>query len=123
MWFDDSLDMVYNNGIVPAVYDSGFMAYRVKEDPTNKGVTDRILAEIRRAQFVVADFTEQRNSVYYEAAFAQGIGREVIWCCRKDESEKVVFDTRHLGHITWEDASDLRAKLTNSIQANIIPKR
>ena len=122
MWFDDSMDVIYSEGIEPGVRDAGFAAYRVKEDPTNKGVTDLVLSEIRRAQFVVADFTGQRQSVYYEAGFAQGIGREVIWCCRESEVGFLTFDTRHLGHVVWKDVSDLRLKLARSIQANIIPK-
>lgn len=59
------------------------LRYIVRDDPTNKAVIDRILGEIRRARFVVADFTGQRNSLYYEAAFAAGLGREVISCCRE----------------------------------------
>jgi hypothetical protein len=123
MWFDDSMDVYYTDGIEPGVKDAGFTPYRVKEHPTNKGISDLILSEIRRAQFVVADFTGQRNSVYYEAAYAQGIGREVIWCCREEEVTKLAFDTRHLGHIAWKDAADLRLKLSRSIQANILPKK
>ena len=123
MWFDDSMDMVYSEGMAPAVADAGFTSYRVKEDPINKGVSDHILAEIRRAQFVVADFTGQRQSVYYEAGFAQGIGRDVIWCCRHDEIDKLTFDTRHLGHVAWKNSADLRSKLTESILANIMPKK
>jgi len=123
MWFDDSLDAVYSDGIELGVKDAGFTPYRVKEDPTNKGITDLVLSEIRRAQFVVADFTGHRNSVYYEAGFAQGIGREVIWCCREDQVGELTFDTRHLGHVVWKDVADLRLTLARSIQANIIPKR
>lgn len=122
MWFHDDMDAVYTNGIEPAVRDAGFTAYRVKEDPTNKGITDLVLSEIRRAQFVVADFTGHRNSVYFEAGFAHGIGREVIWCCKEDEISNLTFDTRHLGHIAWKDHDDLRLKLERSIRANILPK-
>jgi hypothetical protein len=36
MWFDDSMDTSYNDGIALGVKDAGFQPYRVKEDPTNK---------------------------------------------------------------------------------------
>jgi hypothetical protein len=123
MWFDDSMDSVYNEGIAKGITDAGCKPYRVKEDPINKGVSDHILAEIRRSQFVVADFTEQRSSVYFEAGFAHGIGREVVWCCRQDQISSLTFDTKHLGHIAWKDPADLRSKLEISIRANIIPRR
>jgi hypothetical protein len=34
------------------------------------------------------------------------------------------FDTKHLGHVVWKDASasDLRVKLEESIRANIITR-
>ncbi len=123
MWFSDDLDSVYEAGFAKAIKECGFEAYRVKGDPTNKGIIDKILSEIRRARFVVADFTGQRQSVYYEAGFAHGLGREVIGCCRSGEAKELAFDTRHLGHVVWSDAADLREKLANSIRANIIPKR
>ena len=123
MWVHNDVDAAYTDGIEPAVNEAGFTAHRVKEDPTNKGITDLILSEIRRAQFVVADFTGHRKSVYFETGFAQGIGREVIWCCKEDEVSDIAFDTRHLGHITWKDHADLRVQLARSIRANIIPKR
>jgi hypothetical protein len=123
MWFADDLDVVYQTGFVKALEECGFRPYRVEEDPTNKAVIDTILAEIRRAHFVVADFTGNRPSVYYEAGFARGIGREVISTCREGETSSLAFDTRHLGHVVWKDAEDLRVKLMNSIQANVIPRR
>ena len=123
MWFHDDLDSVYAAGFAKAVEDCGFRPYRVKEDPTNKGITDRILSEIRRSRFVVADFTGHRTSVYYEAGFAHGLGREVIGCCREGDVRDLTFDTRHLGHVVWKDSDDLRVKLAHSIRGNIIPKR
>ena len=87
-------------------------------------ISDRVLAEIQRAEFVIADFTGQRQSVYFEAGFARGLGRQVIWCCRHDDVPNLHFDTKHLGHVVWKDASasDLRVKLEESIRANIITR-
>lgn len=123
MSFADSLDDAYRDGFAKAIDDCGFKPYRQKEDPTNKAIVDRIFSEIRRSGFMVADFTSHRTSVYYEAGFASELGREIISCCHVDHVKDLTFDTRHLGHVVWNDASDLREKLRNSIQANIIPKR
>jgi hypothetical protein len=43
------------------------------------------MAEIRRSRFVVADYTGQRNGVYFEAGFGLGLGLVVIPTCRADE--------------------------------------
>jgi hypothetical protein len=123
MWFDGSMQEAYNLGFAPGVTDAGFTPIRIDEKLTNKGISDEVKAEIRLAQFMVADFTGQRQSVYYEAGFANGLGREVIWCCREDDVSNLHFDTRHLGHVVWKDPADLRTKLNQSIRANIIPKR
>jgi hypothetical protein len=121
-WLDAQMDDPYLFGIKPAVEACHYKPVWMKEIPENKGITDRILSEIRRAEFVVADFTGNRHNVYYEAGFAHGLGREVISCCHRDHVEGLQFDTRHLGHVVWETPADLRAKLEDSIRANIIKK-
>jgi hypothetical protein len=123
MWFHESMQEAYDLGFARGVTDAGFKPIRIDEKFTNKGISDEVKAEIRLAQFMVADFTGQRQSVYYEAGFANGLGREVIWCCREDDVPNLHFDTRHLGHVVWKDTADLRTKLNQSIRANIIPKR
>jgi len=123
MSFDPSLESAYLSGIKPAIEECGFNAVWMREIATNQGITDRIMSEIRLAQFVIADFTGQRGGVYFEAGFARGLGREVIWACREDELNRVHFDTKHFGHVVWVTPDDLHAKLAESIRANIIPKR
>lgn len=49
---------------------------------------------IRSCRFLVADAFGERTAVYYEAGFAGGLGKLVIWTCQKDELAKVSFDTR-----------------------------
>jgi hypothetical protein len=120
MWFDDSMDSIYENGFAKGIEDAGFRPFLIKQTSTNKGISDAILAQIRISEFVVADFTRQRQSVYFEAGFAKGLGKEVIWCCRNTDVKKLHFDTKHLGHVVWKDANDLRRRLADSIRANIV---
>ncbi|MDA1051804.1 MAG: hypothetical protein O3C40_15165 [Planctomycetota bacterium] len=65
------------------------------------------MSEIRKARFLVADFTKHRNGVYFEAGYAIGLQIPVIWLCREDEMGRVHFDTEHFNHIVWKDATDL----------------
>lgn len=86
----------------------------------NEKICDKILAEIRSCQFIIGDFTLQRAGVYFEAGFAMGLGRPVIWTCREDDFENTHFDTRQYNHIVWDTPEDLREKLTNRIRATIV---
>ena len=76
-----------------------------RKEHVNK-IDDEIIAELRRARFVVADFTHGetgvRGGVYYEAGFAHGHDIPVVFCCRKDVIDEIHLDTRQYNHITWD---------------------
>ena len=128
MWFGKEMDAVYNGAIRPAIEDAGYEPDLVKNVQHNRKIDDEIIALIRRSRFVVADFTagkpeEPRGGVYYEAGFAYGLGREVIFTCRRDFVEALHFDTRQYNHIVWEEAKlpDFREELRHRIEATIGP--
>ncbi len=121
MNFDDKLDEVYEEGIKKAIEEAGYKPLRVDKEEHNEKICDRIIAEIRKSKFVVADFTGQRQGVYFEAGFAKGLDIPVIWLCRKDEvdEKKLHFDTQQYNHITWENSDDLYEQLRLRIDATI----
>ena len=123
MWFDDSVESAYYEGIAPAIQDCGFDAKRIDLDPTVDKIDDAIISEIRRSRFLVADFTHgvkgARGGVYYEAGFAQGLGIPVIFTCRKDMIDEIHFDTRQYAHIQWDTTCELRNSLRDRILARI----
>ena len=120
MSFCEELTEAFDHGILPAVTDCGLPTpVRVDREEYNEKICDRIIAEIRQAQFLIADFTYHRAGVYFEAGFALGIGRPVIWMCREDEIEKAHFDTRQYNHITWKTPDELRRRLCERILATI----
>jgi hypothetical protein len=120
MSFDESMADAYDAIRAAVEDDCGLEAHRVDRVEHNDQITDRIMAGIRSAQFTIADFTGQRQGVYFEAGFAMGLGRAVIWCCRKDEITKVHFDTRQFSHVVWSDPEDLRRRLTDRIRGTIL---
>ena len=67
----------------------------------------------------MADVTEQRRGVYFEAGYAIGIGLPVKWCIRKDDLTIVHFDTRQYNHVVWESIQELKEKLYDIICAVI----
>jgi hypothetical protein len=120
MSFDPSLDQAFANGIRPAIDDDlGYEVVRVDKIHHNEKICDKILAEIRRAQFLVADVTKQRQGVYFEAGFAMALGRPVIWSCKQNDFPNVHFDTRQYNHIVWDNPGDLRDKLRERVLASI----
>jgi hypothetical protein len=73
MSFHPSLKTAFSEGIKPAIGDCGLEPVRVDRDEHDDKIDDRIIVEIRRAEFVVADVTMQRQGVYFEAGFAIGL--------------------------------------------------
>jgi hypothetical protein len=131
MWFDQSMVAAFEEGIAPALTAAGYTPVRVDRLHHEGKIDDEIVAQIRRARFVVADFTcgtvvadsqshaIPRGGVYYEAGFAGGLGIPVIWCVRTDQINAVHFDTRQFPHITWTTPIDLREALYNRVAALI----
>jgi hypothetical protein len=120
MSFDPVLDPIFDEGLRPAIEDDcGFKVLRVDRVEHNDNINDKIIADLRAAQFVVADFTQHRGGVYFEAGFALGLGRVVIWTCKESDFDKAHFDTKPYNHILWTSAADLRQKLTARIRATV----
>jgi hypothetical protein len=98
---------------------NGWTGTAVDSQEYTGAVMDRILAQINRARFVVADFTEHKEGVYYEAGYAEGRGIPVIYTVHRKDVKELHFDTRHLNHIVWEAPDDLQERLTARIGAVI----
>ena len=121
MWFDTELDSAWRDGFYPALKgDCQLDPVRLDLVHHNEKICDRILAEIRQAHFVVADFTGHRGGVYFEAGFALGLGRPAIWTCPDDHLGAAHFDTRQYNHIAWSQPADLRVKLRDRVKATIL---
>jgi len=119
MSFAPELDDVFLKAIDPACKECGFEAIKISLVEHNEKVCDKIIADIKESRFLIADFTGQRQSVYFEAGFAQGLGLKVIWTCKETDAENLHFDTRQYNHILWKDPEDLKKRLASRIKATI----
>ena len=134
MWFSDDVSQAYKRGIEPGIRDAGYSPLRIDAVEHADKIDERSVSEIRRARFLVCDFTcvllpdddaltgqsaVARGGVYYEAGLAHGLGKPVIWTCRKDLLDHVHFDTRQYNFITWETGKEdrLREELALRIRA------
>jgi nucleoside 2-deoxyribosyltransferase len=121
MSFAPDLKEFFINGVEPGVRAAGYEALRVDRTEHNNRIDDEIIAAIRQTKFLIADFTNNRGGVYFEAGFAKGLGREVIWTVREDHLVDVHFDTRQYNFIRWQmdDLPEFAKALQNRIEATI----
>jgi hypothetical protein len=117
MWFNDEMDDIYENGIKPAVLESGYLPERVDRLEFINRIDDEIIARLKDARFVIADYTGHRHGVYFEAGFGWGAGKTVIGLCKKNHLEGLHFDTRQYNMIDYSDVDELRTRLLNRILA------
>jgi nucleoside 2-deoxyribosyltransferase len=109
----------WTDGIKPALAENGYEPIRVNELQHNEQIGDRIIAELRLASLLVADFTQQKGGVYFECGYAMGRGIPVVWCCREDDIKNAHFDTRQYNHITWSTPAELHERLRDRIRATL----
>lgn len=124
MKFDDAdLNGVFNNCFKPAVERAGFDLRRLSDHQPAGLIDDQMRVALRTCRLVVADVTHGNLGAYWEAGFAEGLGRPVVYTCRKAEwdKEKSHFDTNHLVTIIWESdkLSEAEAKLAATIRATL----
>lgn len=115
MAFKEDLAEVYEKGIKVAIERTGLVPIRIDKETFSEKICERILTEIHRAEFVLADFTHHRGGVYFEAGYALALGKKVIWCCRKDQMDEVHFDTRQYPHIVWPTVDSLTTQLEEKL--------
>lgn len=123
MWFGGDerkpeMDGLYEKAIAPAVKAAGYHLMRADSKQHNDFIMGRIIDDIRRAPFVVAELTGNNEGVYYEAGFARGLGTPVIWCVNSKEV-KPHFDVSGINHVRWNEPSDLRTKLEDRVLSTI----
>lgn len=92
------------------------------ETPRVGQITDHIRVAIRRSRFVIADLTGGNQGAYWEAGFAEGLGRPVIYSCEKSFFPKVHFDTQGLQTVIWDiDDIDTACGQLKAIIRNTLP--
>jgi len=122
MSFDkDILDTAYETAIKPALKQTGYAPIILTEEhvDSEKTINDAIISGLKKAHFTIADFTQHRNGVYFEAGYALGRGQKVIYTCSEADMKEAHFDTRNFQHIVWKNPDDLFTKLVAKIEAFI----
>ena len=112
---DTELDTIYRDHFKAAVGATGFDLKRLDEGQPAGLIDDRLRVEIRQSRFLIADLSHHNKGAYWEAGYAEGLGKPVIYTCEKekfDSPQKTHFDTNHHLTVVWdknepEQAGDL----------------
>lgn len=103
---DPQLDAIFRDNFKPAVKQTGFTLQRLDEEPHAGLIDDRMRLEIRTSRFLIADLSHGNAGAYWEAGYAEGLGRPVIYTCRKDvfddPQRRPHFDTNHHLTVVWD---------------------
>lgn len=108
----NDLDLLYYNCIEPVCKELGFMAIRVDINEPSQTITEYIIENIANAEYIIADLSYARPSVYFEVGFAFGLGIPMLLTCRRDhfrgnqDNLKVHFDLEQFKISYWSITKD-----------------
>lgn len=105
------------------ISEAGAVAIRIDKEHALEDLVGRIKKEIRGAQFVVADLTDERPSCYFEAGFAEALGKKVIYVASKQSVAKpgtktVIHFDIHMNMNYFSNHEELNEKLSSAIEKN-----
>ena len=118
---NEEVDEAFFKIFKPAVEATDFSLIRVDKDPPAGLIDNRLRTEVRTSRFVIADLTHTNPGAYWEAGFAEGLDKPVIYTCEESfwEGSGTHFDTEHSHTIIWSLSSVKSSieKLMSTIRA------
>jgi hypothetical protein len=120
---DSILDPFVRDVIKPAITNLGFDLVDMR-DSAEAGIIDNVMrARIRDSSFVLVDLTHANEGAYWEAGYAEGLGKPVLYLCNRQVFEQTGthFDTNHCTTVLWDPATpdpfteELKATLRRSL--------
>lgn len=109
---NEELRQIVEVAFRPAVEETGFKLMRVDDEPKAGPIDNKMRVDIMTSRFVIADLTDKNRGAYWEAGYAEGLGKPVIYTCEKaffNVPYNVHFDTNHHHTILWESSNPEKA--------------
>lgn len=123
--FDDGvLDPFVDDVVKPVVKsETGYDLVDMRK-VARAGIIDNIMREqIRDAAFVLVDLTHDNSGAYWEAGYAEGLGKPVIYICERSKFDeaKTHFDTNHCTTVLWsqDDHDRFREELIATLRRSL----
>jgi hypothetical protein len=84
--------------------DLGLDLVRLIDKPKDGIIDNHLRVEIKKSCLLISDLTDDNYGAYWEAGYAEGLGKSVIYFCNetKFNKESTHFDTSHLQTILWK---------------------
>ena len=122
---DKDLESFIADHIKPCIKGMGYKLVDLR-DRARAGVIDNVMRqEIRNAKFILADLTHDNSGAYWEAGYAEGLGKPVIYLCEKEKfnADPTHFDTNHCTTILWDvnNPTDCLESLSATLLRSITP--
>jgi nucleoside 2-deoxyribosyltransferase len=104
------VNVLYRKTLRPVLREFG-PAFNIEEIHHGENIDTRILKEIDETDYLLADLTYARPSVYFEAGYAAAKQMPVLYTCRADHVRRgapheIHFDVNHRQMILWADPGD-----------------
>lgn len=133
MWFNE-LTKELRETLSTVVLSCGYKPIVLDQEEFNGFIMEQVIIQIKRARFVIADFTCRKESieankvkagvrggVYWEAGMAYGLNKPVIHTCEDNDESKLRrhFDIDQYNTIFWKpeelttNIRDLSEKIDN----------
>ncbi len=128
----EDVDTIYERCIIPTLKKLSVTPLRVDRIVHNEDIDKKIFELLESADFIIADLTYARPSTYYEAGYAAGKSKPVIYIARSDHFKsrdddpqgnlRVHFDLQMRNIIAWTDPDHVFSnKLLNRVRLVISP--
>jgi len=122
---DPLLERVFAECFFAATGRAGFTLRRITDNQPAGVIDDQLRVAIRKSRFLISELTNGNPGAYWEAGYAEGLGKPVIYTCRRsffdNPDTKPHSDTNHCVTIIWDESRLVEAgvKLTATIRATL----
>ena len=119
MPFSEDFDYIY--GVIKKdLNDNGLICNRADEIAGSKPILNKILTEILKSRYIIADLTNYNPNVFYELGIAHSFKDAPNILLLKQKDSKIPFDLTHLTYIEYtpDNLRFLTATIRNFIQEN-----
>jgi hypothetical protein len=118
MPFAAAFNGLWSLAIEPALRSTGWRPVRADREHHNQRIDDWIMNQIRAARFLVVETTGSNPGACFEAGYALGLGKPVVWIAQEaDVKASLHFDIRQYSHLRWTQGTEaeLRQALADRI--------
>lgn len=120
---DPVLDRMLDTVFRPSALRAGFKLTKLNDAPKAGLIDNRLRVEIQSSDFVIADLSHDNLGAYWEAGYAEGLDKPVIYTCERSKFQqtRTHFDTNHHLTVLWdaESPEHCGAELTATIRATL----